>query len=106
MGPGCASRSRCGWRAGRWSRSRAGPAPTVPRAGGEGEPPPAGPAPDGTEGGRGGDLEPHTIALPATTVDGAVLTVVGWTAPTPEPGPPPEPGPGPDPVPVDSSSTH
>jgi hypothetical protein len=74
--------------------------------GGQMEPLTGRPGPDGTEGGRGGDLETHTIALPATTVDGAVLTVVGWTAPTPEPGPPPEPGPGPDPVPVDSSSTH
>jgi hypothetical protein len=59
-----------------------------------------------------GDIETHTISLPATTVDGAVMTVVGWTAPTPDPGPPPqpggppEPGPGPDPVPPDSSATH
>ncbi|HKU63382.1 MAG TPA: hypothetical protein VJQ44_19430 [Gemmatimonadales bacterium] len=66
------------------------------------------------ESGSGGiaDLETHTISIPATTVDGAVMTVVGWTAPTPqpgappEPGGPPEPGPGPDPIPVDSSSTN
>ncbi len=62
--------------------------------------------------GAAGDIETHTISLPATTVDGAVMTVVGWTTPTPEPGPPPEPGgppepgPGPDPVPPDSSVTH
>jgi len=62
--------------------------------------------------GADGDIETHTISLAATTVDGAVMTVVGWTAPTPEPGPPPEPGgppepgPGPDPVPPDSSATH
>jgi hypothetical protein len=70
------------------------------------------PGPDGIEGGGMTDLETHTISLPATTVDGAVMTVVGWTTPTPEPGPPPEPGgppepvPGPDPMPPDSSATH
>jgi hypothetical protein len=57
------------------------------------------PGSDGAEG----DPETHEISLPATTVDGAVLTVVRWTAPTPEPDPVPEPGPGPDPEPVDSS---
>ena len=61
--------------------------------GGRMEPLTGRPGPDGTVSG-GGDLETHTIALAATTVDGAVLTVVGWSAPTPEPGPPPEPGPG------------
>jgi hypothetical protein len=70
--------------------------------GGRMEPLTGRPSPDGTVS-EGGDLETHTIALAATTVDGAVLTVVGWSAPTPEPGPPPEPGPGPDPVPVDST---
>jgi len=66
---------------------------------------------DGTVAGAG-DLETHSISLAATTVDGAVMTVVGWTAPptepspTPEPGGPPEPGPGPDPVPPDSSTAH
>ena len=63
------------------------------------------PRADGTDGSV--DLETHEISLPATTVDGAVLTVVSWVTPTPEPGPDPvpEPGPGPDPVPpVDSSS--
>lgn len=57
----------------------------------------------GPEGGAG-ELETHTISLPATTVDGAVMTVVGWTTPTPEPGPSPDPGPGPEPVPPDSSA--
>ena len=60
----------------------------------------------GSEGTPSPDLEEHQISLPATTVDGAILKVVGWTIPTPEPGPGPEPGPAPDPVPpVDSSST-
>jgi len=54
---------------------------------------------DGSEG----TPETHEISLPATAVDGAVLTVVGWTVPTPEPGPGPEPGPDPVP-PVDSAS--
>jgi len=57
------------------------------------------PGSEGTEG----TPETHAIVLPATTVDGAVLTVVGWTVPTPEPGPGPEPGPEPVP-PVDSTS--
>ena len=63
-------------------------------------------------GAAGSASETHTIALAPTTVDGAVMTVVGWTpppaqpAPTPEPGGPPEPGPGPDPAPPDSSATH
>lgn len=79
--------------------------------GGRMEPLTGRPGPDGTVGGSV-DLETHTISLAATTVDGAVLTVVGWTAPTPEPGPapepgpPPEPGPGPDPVPVDSTGAY
>lgn len=75
--------------------------------GGRMEPLTGRPSPDGTVGGSV-DLETHTISLAATTVDGAVLTVVGWTAPTPEPGPPPEPGPGPgpDPVPVDSTGAY
>ena len=70
------------------------------------------PGPDGTVGGGMTDIETHTVSVPATTVDGAVMTVVGWTTPTPEPGPAPEPGgppepvPGPDPVPPDSSTTH
>ena len=67
--------------------------------GGRMEPLTGRPSPDGTVGG-GIDLETHTISLAATTVDGAVLTVVGWTAPTPEPGP------GPDPVPVDSTGAY
>ena len=47
--------------------------------------------------------ETHEISLPATAVDGAVLTVVSWTVPTPEPGP--VPGPGPDPLPPVDSTT-
>ena len=55
--------------------------------------------------GAAGELETHDISVPATTVDGAVLTVVSWSVPAPEPGPPPEPGPAPEPVPpVDSAS--
>jgi hypothetical protein len=71
--------------------------------GGRYEPLTGRPGPDGAEGSP--DLERHQISLPAATVDGAILKVVGWTVPTPQPGPPPEPGPGPDPVPPVDSST-